>query len=119
MKYIIEIPMKLPSLNEYIALCRYNRYKAAAEKKDVQADITIFLNKLPRLKTPIKINFTWVEKDKRRDLDNVCFAKKYILDCMVNLNKIEDDGQKYVIGFADVFEHGKETKVIVEIEELI
>ncbi|MEF9863727.1 MAG: hypothetical protein RR777_02170 [Christensenellaceae bacterium] len=113
----IEIPLKLPSLNEYIAFCRYNKYSANKEKQSVQNDIAIFLKKLPKLKTPIKINFTWVEKDKRRDLDNVAFAKKYILDCLVKLEKIEDDGQKYVIGFTDSFKYDKENKVILEIIE--
>lgn len=87
-------------------------------KKNVDADIGYFINKLPKYNNPIKIHFHWVEENKRRDLDNVCFAKKFILDSMVKAGKLKDDNRNYVKGFNDTFEYGKTSKVILEIEEV-
>ena len=113
----IEIPFRLPSLNQYINECRKNKFAGAKMKKNVDADIGYFINKLPKYNNPIKIHFHWVEENKRRDLDNVCFAKKFILDSMVKAGKLKDDNRNYVKGFADTFEYGKTSKVILEIEE--
>lgn len=114
----IEIPFKLPSLNTYINECRKNRYAGATMKKNVDKDISWYINTLPKYQNPIKIHFHWIEGNKRRDLDNVCFAKKFILDSMVKAGKLKDDNRNYVAGFEDTFEYGKETKVILEIEEV-
>lgn len=114
----IEIPMKLPSLNNYINECRKNKFAGAQMKKNIEEDIGYFINKLPRFKKPIKINFTWVEADKRRDFDNVCFAKKFILDSLQKAGKLENDNRRWVVGFTDSFKLGKEYKVILEIEEV-
>lgn len=72
---------------------------------------------MPIYKNPIKINFIWVEDSKRRDLDNICFAKKFILDSMVKSGKLKDDNRKYVYAFTDNFRYENESKVILEIEE--
>jgi Holliday junction resolvase RusA-like endonuclease len=114
----ITIPMKLPSLNNYINACRTNKYMASSFKKNIQSDIKLFLKRLPEYKTPVFITFTWVEENKKRDLDNVCFAKKFILDAMQELGKIPNDNQKYIKGFTDLFEYGDMAKVIVEVEEI-
>ena len=114
----IEIPFRLPSLNQYINECRKNRYAGAKMKKDVDADIDWYINTLPKYQKPIKIHFHWIEENKRRDFDNICFAKKFILDSMVKAGKLKDDNRNYVVGFTDTFEYGKTSKVILEIEEV-
>ena len=113
----IEIPFRLPSLNEYIDNCRRNRYAGATMKKQVESDIAYYINKLPEYKKPIKIHFYWVEENKRRDLDNIAFAKKFILDSLVKAGKLKDDNRRCVTGFTDSFEYSKESKVILEITE--
>ena len=113
----IEIPFRLPSLNNYINECRKNRYAGATMKKSVEEDIGIFINKLPTYTKPIQIHFHWIEENKKRDLDNVCFAKKFILDSMVKAGKLKDDNRNCVTGFTDTFEYAKESKVILEIKE--
>ena len=115
----VEIPLKLPSLNQYINECRKNRYAGANMKSKVEEEISWYIKSLPQYKNPIKIHFYWIEGNKRRDLDNVCFAKKFILDAMVKMGKLKDDNRNFVKGFMDSFEYGKETKVILEIEEII
>lgn len=115
MKYVID--MKLPSLNDYIKVCRSNKFQAAKYKKDIEDKIGMFLLRMPKYEKPIKIHFTWIEGNKKRDLDNICFAKKFILDAMQKYGKLENDNRNYVYAFTDSFEYGKETKVILEIEE--
>lgn len=113
------IPMRLPSLNEYINACRTNKYMANALKKNTQEAISWYLRKLPEYKDPVKIRFVWVsERNDRRDLDNICFAKKFILDAMQELGKITNDNRKWVVGFVDDFEFGSNYEVRLEIEEM-
>ena len=113
----VEIPLKLPSLNEYINVCRTNKYKAAQFKRDTEAEIALFIGRLPKFDNPIKIHFKWIEGSKRRDLDNVSFGKKFILDALVKTGKLKDDNRRFVTGFSESFEYGTETKVILFIEE--
>lgn len=115
------IPMKLPSLNEYINWAKINKgkwNKANQMKQDIQNDMMFFINKLPTFEKPIKITFTWVEENKKRDLDNICFAKKFILDALVKAGKIKNDNYKYVKGFIDKFEYSDTSMVIIDIEEV-
>lgn len=117
-KVICEIPMKLPSLNDYVRVCRSNAFQAAKFKKDIERDIGVYISRLPVFDKPIKINFLWIEKNKRRDLDNVAFAKKFILDAMVKLGKLKDDNRRFVTAFTDDFRYKDENKVILEITEV-
>lgn len=117
--YKVTIPMRLPSLNEYINVCRTNRYMAANMKKKTQADIIYFIKGLPKFERPVRINFKWIsEQGDRRDLDNICFAKKFILDALQEAGKLKNDNRKYVIGFTDEFLYGKRYEVMLEIEEI-
>lgn len=116
MKY--EINMKLPSLNDYVRVCRCNKYQAAKFKADIEQEIGLHLTKMPKWTNPIKIHFHWIEGNKKRDLDNIAFSKKFILDALVKYGKLQDDNRKCVTAFTDTFEYGKETKVILEIEEV-
>lgn len=112
------IQMRLPSLNEYINECRKNRYAGAKMKKETEDSISLFLARLPRITKPVVIHFHWVETNKRRDLDNICFAKKFVLDAMVKSGKLKDDNRRYVQGFRDTFSYGTKAMVILDIEEV-
>ena len=39
----------------------------------------------------------------RRDVDNIAFAHKFILDGLVSAGVLEGDSRKYVIGLQDEF----------------
>lgn len=69
----LEIPIKLPSCNEYINACRHNKFSGAKMKQQIEDSLSYYINKLPTFDIPIKINFLWIEKTKKRDLDNVAF----------------------------------------------
>lgn len=113
-----EIDMKMPSLNDYIKWCRGNKFLANKKKAEIEQEIGLYLTKMPKMSNPIKIHFRWVEGNKRRDLDNIAFAKKFILDAMVKYGKLKDDNRKCVTAFTDSFEYSDRTKVILEIEEV-
>lgn len=117
-KATCKIPMKLPSCNDYINECRRNRYAGAKMKADVEEQIGIYVSRLPRFESPVKIAFKWTEGNKRRDLDGICFAKKFILDALVKYGVLSDDNRKCVTSFTDSFSYGKETYVEIEIEEV-
>ena len=113
-----EIDIKFLSFNGYVDMCRRNRYQSAKYKKDIENEIGFYIRSLPRFDNPVRIHFHWIEQNKRRDLDNVCFAKKFILDALVKFGKITDDNAKWVRGFTDTFGYGSETKVILTIQEV-
>ena len=112
-KVICEIPMRLPSLNEYINACRANRFQGSKMKKQLESEIGIFIARLPEFEHPVRIHFHWIEENQRRNLDNICFAKKFILDAMVKQGKLKDDNRKCVTAFTDTFSYDKESKVIL------
>ena len=114
----VEIPLKLPSFNEYVNVCRTNKYMAAKMKRDLEQEIGYFILDLPKYDKPIQIHFHWIEGNQKRDYDNICYAKKFILDALVKYQKLKDDNRNYVYAFRDTFEYKKgTTKVVLEIEE--
>lgn len=117
-KVICEIDIKFLSFNDYVNMCRRNRYQSAKYKKDIEDEVGLYIGDLPRFEKPVKIHFHWIEANKRRDLDNICFAKKFILDALVKFGKLRDDNRKCVTAFTDTFGYGEETKVILEIMEV-
>ncbi len=115
----VVIPIKVPSLNEYIGACRTNYHKANHMKHQYQAEIGTYISHLPKMKRPVVIDFLWTEKNKRRDFDNISsLGRKFILDALVASGKLPDDNRRYVRGFSDSFELGKDYKVTLTIKEV-
>lgn len=118
------IRYKLPSLNEYTAACRANAYKGAKFKAEVEVIIgwaikqALTSKRLQKPTKPVVVKFEWHEKTKKRDADNVAFAKKFILDALVKCGVLKDDSRKYVKGFYDAIIDDKEDFVIVELVEI-
>ena len=111
----------LPNLNDYIGACRSNRFAGAKMKKDVERLIACFIK--TQLKTQFKgsvsLAFRWYEPNRKRDLDNICFAKKFILDALVTNGIIEADGWRCVTGFTDeFFVDSDNPRIEVDIHEL-
>lgn len=117
-KVTCEIPIKFLSFNGYVDLCRRNKYQSAKYKRNIEDEIGYYIHRLPRFDNPVVIHFHWIEENRRRDLDNICFAKKFILDALVKYKKLRDDNRKCVTAFTDSFGYGPKTKVIIEIEEV-
>ena len=121
MNYKFEIDKRLMGLNEYTKINRNNKYAGNEAKQREQAYIQLcIIQQLGHIKIdkPVIGHFTWIEGNKRRDLDNICFAKKFILDALVEVGILKDDNRKIVTNFTDSFEYADKSKVIVELEEL-
>ena len=118
------IHTKLPSLNEYIDVCRSNKYQASQYKKEIEEVIgwaikrALVIKELKPTNKPCIVKFTWIEKNARRDYDNIAFAKKFILDAMQKQGIIPNDNRKYIKGFTDSFDIGSNYMVIVELVEV-
>lgn len=117
-----KIPMKFPSLNEFISKSKIQRgsWNAGNKmKQDFQQQLYYYLCKLPAFKKPIKIHFIWLEVNKRRDLDNIsAVGRKFILDTMQLCKKIKNDNLNYVVGLSDAYMISQDYGVIMEIEEI-
>ena len=93
---------ELPDLNTVINLSKKHYQCYAKLKKQVEFDIIRQLKPQVIENYPVMIEFTWYTKNLRKDSDNVVFAKKYILDALVNKGILINDSRKYVVGFTDV-----------------
>ena len=113
---------RLPSLNDYIDACRTHWRQGALLKQQTDDSIvwqiTAAKNRgqVQPTKGPVHVSFEWHESDKRRDLDNIFSAKKYILDAMQRAGIIKNDGRKYVVGLSDSIVDDIQDYVIVTIE---
>lgn len=116
--YKVTIPLKLPSLNDYIEACNSNKYRGNKLKRETQDQIMWFLKRMPKYNCKMIIHLTWHEANYKRDKDNVCFAKKFILDALQELGKIPNDNNKYIEGFRDNFIYDGKYAVDLEIEEV-
>ena len=121
----IVIPLKgIPTLNEHDNENRGNRFGGAKMKKNATHICKVYvkdaMNKGFKLeKLPANLRFTWYAKNKRKDKDNIDFAKKYIFDGMVDAGLIDNDGWKQIGDWLETFEVDKdfERVEITEIKE--
>lgn len=116
----VTIDAELPSLNEYINVERTNRF-AASKLKRTFTDYCKYYTMAAmkdgvQFNWPCKLRFKWYMKNKRKDPDNVAFAKKFILDGFMAAGFLEIDNVKHITGFTDEFYIDKDNPR-VEIEE--
>lgn len=124
MKYKLTIPGLLPGLNEYIDAERSHKgkYKAASMKRQAQNVIGYMIRtqlRGVRFTRPVVIRYLWIEPSRRRDKDNIAFAKKFIQDALVETGVLRNDGWSEIEGFTDNFAlDPKNPRVEVTIEEM-
>ena len=112
---------RLDGLNDYTKACRTNRYAGAKMKQDNESHVTIFIRNQLRDERfeRVSIRFNWYEPNKKRDPDNIAFAKKFILDALVREGVLKNDTQKYIEHFEDYFYiNTKEPRIEVWITEI-
>jgi Holliday junction resolvase RusA-like endonuclease len=113
---------KLPSLNEYVDACRSGHQTGARFKRDIEARIGWAIREagLRPVNGKVHVEFVWLEPDRRRDLDNIRSAAKYILDALVACGVLKDDSQAYVVGLTDFYAVDKANpRVIVTVTEQV
>ena len=93
----------LPDLNTEIKKKGGARHGIAYSswKRTVEENISLSIkSQLPgvKIKDRFAMIFRWYSKDKRKDQDNIEFAKKYLLDAMQGSGMIKNDGWKQAGG---------------------
>lgn len=116
-----EIQGRLPGLNDHIKEERTNRYKGGKLKKSTQELICWYIKKanLKPQEEPTDIRFYWVEPNMRRDKDNIRFAAKYILDALVQMGILKNDGWKNIRNISDKFSvNPNNPRIVVTLESV-
>lgn len=116
----IVIEGSLPTLNEYTDDNRTHYHKGAKLKKEATYVCQVFIqqainNGLELPKLPMDLKFTWYVKNRRKDKDNIAFAKKFILDGMITSKLIKNDGWNQIGDFKDTFIVDKNERVEIEL----
>lgn len=123
MEYKITIQGRLCGLNEYIAAERTNRYRGAEMKRENERMVMAAIRQQLRgikITKPVYMEYKWVEKNKRRDLDNITFGRKIIQDSLIKAGILKDDGWKYIVGFSDRFQVDRENpRIEIKIKEVV
>lgn len=114
------IPFQLPGLNDLISAERQHRQKAAKLKREHQRAVELCIRSQLRrpLREPVTMHYLWVERDRRRDKDNVSsFGRKIIQDALVSVHALKNDGWANIDGFTDSFTTDKKRphiEIIIE-----
>lgn len=116
MKFVLQ--GKLPTLNQYIAAERRNRFLAAKLKKEVTQSVAWQTKRLPKIRKPANYTFVWYVKDKRSDSDNIAFACKFIFDGLQEAGVLENDSFKNVLSITHLFEIDKNERVEIVVDGL-
>ena len=98
------IPGPLPGLNEMIGASNASRHKYNALKKKWEKVVWAAVKEYGI--EPIDrayFEFTWWERNRRRDPDNIAAARKFIFDGLVSAKILKGDGWKQIEGWLDEF----------------
>jgi Holliday junction resolvase RusA-like endonuclease len=93
------IASRLPSLNQIIdaAKVRRGRWSRYAELKQVYQSVCkvdLKRAKLQPILGPVSLIFVWMEPNQKQDPDNIIAGQKFVLDALVALKILKNDGWK-------------------------
>jgi Holliday junction resolvase RusA-like endonuclease len=117
----IVIDHKFITLNEYIEKERIpykGRYIANDIKSKETGLIKYFCKGMIQMTYPVRITFIWHINSKRQDLDNIGFAKKFILDGLVKAGTLKNDNLNHIQGLEDKVIFDNKECVEIEISEV-
>lgn len=105
MTFTFTIKGRLDSLNRTLKAPRY-RFTQSRRRAEVKYHVGswVMAARIPRFDGPVKIHVRWVEKDHRRDRDNIRSGVKPILDALVMQGRIVNDSQKWVTDLTDSYD---------------
>lgn len=122
---VLWIPGQLPSLNDLLyahGTGGGGSGNSYARLKRKWTDDIALLARVGRLMPVecVRLRFTWREKDRRRDPDNVAGGgRKLILDGLVRAKVLKNDGWDEVAGFSDIWEIAAKPGVLVLLETVV
>ena len=100
------IRAKMPNLNDVIAASKRHWSYYSKEKKRWTEIVAqeAKAQGLYKMRLPVWVRTTYYMKTRRGDPDNVRVAIKYILDGLVQAGVLEDDSQRWIVGFQDLYD---------------
>ena len=117
MRQSFEIPGRFVSLHEFYRMHTMKQYETKKEH-DTRVDFCAKAAGVKPMRRRIRYHVTWVEENRKRDLDNVAFGKKFIQDGLVKAGILHNDTHHEIAGFSDSFEYDpKNPRIIVILEE--
>lgn len=97
------IPGPLPVLNDYLGKGQRFTYTAAKKQWGHTIGCEIKRQHLKPMGR-VFIRWTWQEADMRRDPDNIsAIGKKFVLDALVKMGIMKNDGWKQIAGWTDTW----------------
>ena len=106
MTYQIIVPHRFETLNAFIDANRKGKGRWNGGNSMKQKDQAIIRKYLPdiRIKKPVYLDYTFYEKDRKRDLDNVSgYFHKIFQDALVEAGILKNDNWEHIRGFSDRF----------------
>ena len=106
-------PRPHPGTNELVNTAMRNRFAYASLKREyTEHAMGYALEAASRQgwRAPsgrVAVSCTWVERDRRRDPDNVEGGVKWLLDGIVRAGALKDDSQRYVASVSHSYTVGK------------
>ena len=100
MRWSCKVPWELPSCNDQLNAERivwhvhgHAQTKGMDVKKKTEEQLVQFFNlqNPPTFTGAVNVFFEWHAKNRRKDKDNIAFAKKYILDALQKASIIKND----------------------------
>ena len=117
----LEIPGRLPGLNEIIDAAKQGKgkYQPYAMMKETYTNMVAWLAKsLPKFEK-VALIITWYEPNRHRDPDNIMAGQKFIIDGLVTAGIIPNDNQRHIQGIIHRFAvDRKNPRVEVEIVDI-
>lgn len=100
------IPFRLDGMNEVIGKARTHWSKSSKHKAEQQDMVWLGIrqSKLNPITRPFKMDILYVERNDKRDPDNISSAKKFILDALQEAEIIKNDSQKEVLGWTEAWQ---------------
>lgn len=102
MTQVFTIDGELMDLNRYTNACRSHWSNGSRAKREEMNKVIVYIKKarLKPVKGPVEIGISWIEGRRRggkvRDVDNIAFSAKFILDALVETRIIPDDNPRIV-----------------------
>ncbi len=112
MRVEIKIDGTFPKLNEYINVERANKYGGASLKKRYTQVAKLSATGIAPIHGKVDVSFEWHVTSKH-DPDNIAFAKKFILDGLVDAKVLANDNQNHIGRLSDVVIKDKSDYVLV------
>lgn len=116
----LTIGFDLPDLNSYINTARTNPYASNNIKRDFTEAIALLakLELRPIEHYPVHFTFEYYVRNRRKDKDNIDFAKKFILDGLVEGGILKNDNWSSIDdSWESKFYLSSSPRVVVTIKE--